>query len=79
MPLNVNDIRTPAAADADAAQAKYTLSAAARNRLRRASDISGQTMSNILEMLIIRELVLPDDPQPAPARNASNTEENFIG
>lgn len=86
MPLNVSTIRTPAAADADATKVKFTLSAAARERLRKASEISGHTMSNLMEMLIMQELVLPgetpsDPPQAAPGITDydAEDEENFIG
>lgn len=61
MPLDLDAIKGPAAAGNKPVQGKYTLSTAARERLRQAADYAGQDMSTILEMLIMRELQLPGE------------------
>lgn len=61
MPLNLTDLKTPTAAGSKPVQAKYTLSTEARDKLRKASELTGQDMSTILEMLIRQELRLPGE------------------
>ena len=61
MPLDLDALKGPAAAGNKPVQGKYTLSTTTRDRLRAASEYAGQDMSTILEMLIMRELVLPGE------------------
>lgn len=69
MPLDLNTLKSPTAAGSTPVQVKYTLSADARERLRKASQLTGLDMSTILEMLIREELILPGEESP-DTRNA---------
>lgn len=59
--LDLDKIKTPAAADSKAVQCKYMLSEAARDKLRRASSYTGQNMSAILEIILRDHLTIPGE------------------
>lgn len=74
--IDLNNLKTPKADNP--VQVKYTLSTAAREKLRRASAYTGQDMSTLLELLIRDHL--PDiesgsrAPLPIPQRQQDDTE-----
>lgn len=74
--IGLDNLRTPKADNP--VQVKYTLSATAREKLRRAAAYTGQDMSTLLEILIRDHL--PDigsgsrAPLPIPQRQQDDTE-----
>lgn len=77
MPLDLDQIKGPSGAGKRPVQAKYSLSAEARDKLRAAAEYAGQDMSTILELLIMQYLVVEGhaNPQPQPTLKTDPDEE----